>query len=221
MSKTGQKSILLIERERSGHPEAYYYVKIKWQGKQYHKTFSVSQYKTREEALAAAIAWRDETEKAIGKPRTNRQVIGISRRNKTGIVGASFVTVPVKENGKVVRKPKHIQVTWSPEPGVIRRTSISIDKYGLEEAKRIALELRRKAEEDMYGGTLDQVLEQKDKAAKKPAAKPAAKAAPKKPASKPAAKPAAKKPAAKPTAKKPAAKPAAKKPAVKPTGKKK
>jgi hypothetical protein len=45
-------------------------------------------------------------------------------------------------------------VTWSPEPNVIQRTSISIRKHGEEEALKKAIALRRKVEKKLYGAPL-------------------------------------------------------------------
>jgi hypothetical protein len=43
------------------------------------------------------------------------------------------------------------QVTWSPEPNVVSRTSVSIAKYGEEEAFRRACRIREKKERALYG----------------------------------------------------------------------
>jgi hypothetical protein len=46
------------------------------------------------------------------------------------------------------------EVTWCPEPGLIRRTSVSIEKYGEREARRRALAIRERAELEIYGAPL-------------------------------------------------------------------
>ena len=42
------------------------------------------------------------------------------------------------------------EVTWCPEPGKMRRTSVSIDKYGEEKAFEIAVKIRKEKELEMY-----------------------------------------------------------------------
>ena len=52
-----------------------YNVRIAWKCQKYGKFFSDLVYGDRLAALDAAIEWRNATEKAIGKPRTEHQVV--------------------------------------------------------------------------------------------------------------------------------------------------
>ncbi len=109
-----------------------YFVRVTWNKQRRSKFFSDSVYGDRLAALSAALEWRNEAERELGKPRTERQVIGVSRTS-TGIVG---VRRTVKDGREVY------EATWR-EGGRIRRTSYSIAKHG----ERRALSLARRARE--------------------------------------------------------------------------
>ncbi len=103
--------------------------RVQWEGQAAYKRFSDKSHGGPEEALAAAIEWRDETEHAFGKPRTERWI----RSSQKG------VHLEVDGHGK-----ESFAATWSPKPGVTEKTRFSVSKYGRREAKRRAQELRRK-----------------------------------------------------------------------------
>ena len=109
-----------------------YFVRVTWNKQRRSKFFSDSVYGDRLAALGAALDWRNEAERELGKPRTERQVIGVSRTT-TGIVG---VRRTVKDGREVY------EATWR-EGNRIRRTSYSIAKHG----ERRALSLARRARE--------------------------------------------------------------------------
>ncbi|GAB4434919.1 MAG: AP2/ERF family transcription factor [Chloroflexi bacterium OHK40] len=109
-----------------------YFVRVTWNKQRRSKFFSDSVYGDRLAALSAALEWRNEAERELGKPRTERQVIGVSRTS-TGIVG---VRRTVKDGREVY------EATWR-EGNRIRRTSYSIAKHG----ERRALSLARRARE--------------------------------------------------------------------------
>lgn len=109
-----------------------YFVRVTWNKQRRSKFFSDSVYGDRLAALDAALEWRNEAEKELGKPRTERQVIGVSRTG-TGIVG---VRRTVKDGREVY------EATWR-DGNRIRRTSYSIAKHG----ERRALALARRARE--------------------------------------------------------------------------
>lgn len=109
-----------------------YFVRVTWNKQRRSKFFSDSVYGDRLAALGAALEWRNLAERELGKPRTERQVIGVSRTS-TGIVG---VRRTVKDGRDVY------EATWR-EDGRIRRTSYSIAKHG----ERRALSLARRARE--------------------------------------------------------------------------
>lgn len=109
-----------------------YFVRVTWNKQRRSKFFSDSVYGDRLAALGAALEWRNEIEKELGKPRTERQVIGVSRTS-TGIVG---VRRTVKDGREVY------EATWR-DGNRIKRTSYSIAKHG----ERRALALARRARE--------------------------------------------------------------------------
>ncbi len=134
-----------------------WYVRIKFRGKEHRKFFAFQRWGSEDEALEAAIEWRDEKELELGKPRTDRMVV-VRRDNKTGVTGVQRArqhTGATYPDG--TKKPNYSDVyvvSWCPEPGVRRNTSFSIPKYGEEEARRKAIALRRKKEIELYGRTI-------------------------------------------------------------------
>jgi hypothetical protein len=114
-----------------------YFVRICWKGERRSKFFSDKRHGDRLGALDAALQWRNQVEKEMGKPRTEHQVVGLSRRNTTGVLG---VRRRVKGGYPV------FEVHWRGEDGRTHRTSVSIDRYGEKEAFRRAKQLRRQYE---------------------------------------------------------------------------
>ncbi len=117
-----------------------YMSRVPWQGRMHQKFFSDKKYGDRLGALAAALDWRDQTERELGKPRSEEPVIAQSPTSNTGVLGVSRVM----SGGK----PK-MQVTWS-ENGKVRRTSFSIERHGergalkLARATRVAADRRKR-----------------------------------------------------------------------------
>lgn len=111
-----------------------WYVRVRFNGKIYSKLFSDLMHGGRDTSLLAAIAWRDSTEKAIGKPRTNRSIVTASTKN-AGVVG-------VRLNEKLNK----YEVSWVTLQGKHGKTSVSISKHGKEKAFQIACEKRKEKE---------------------------------------------------------------------------
>lgn len=152
MANSGYKSITRVKRRKKN--SAGWFVRVCFRGVIHQKLFSDSNYPSPRAALQDAIEWRNETEKALGKPRTDRVVVGMSRRNRTGIIGVRLNRKPSQRPGMGQRMSRVYEVTWCPEPGLIRRTSVSIEKYGEREARRRALAIRERAELEIYGAPL-------------------------------------------------------------------
>jgi hypothetical protein len=119
-----------------------YMVRVTWCGERRQAFFSDAKHGDRLGALAAALEWRDQVERELGKPRTEQQVIGTAGSN-TGVLG---VTRLMREGHPA------FQVSWY-ENGRIRRTSISIAKHGETEALRMARQLRERVENQRLGRT--------------------------------------------------------------------
>jgi hypothetical protein len=110
-----------------------YMVRITWQRQRRQAFFADVAHGDRLGSLAAALDWRDQVERELGKPRTE-QPINNAPPSNTGVEGVSRVTragLPI------------LQVGWH-EGGKMRRTSISITKHGEEEAMRMAKQLRKR-----------------------------------------------------------------------------
>ena len=152
MAKSGHKGISRIDQDSRN---TYgWYVRVMFDGKQVAKFFSDKMYGGKKKALDAAVQYRDEAERKLGRPRTDRQVISRQARNKSGIVGVQRRTKTVKtESGdRVVNK--YYVVTWNPEPGRVQTIFVPVDKYGEKGALLKACSIRREKEKQMYGSVL-------------------------------------------------------------------
>jgi hypothetical protein len=126
---TKYKNLTRIETSPKHRPG--YLVRVTWAKKTYTKYFADTAYGDRLGSLAAAVEWRDQIEREVGKPRTNRPAIGVAYSN-TGIVGIS----------RTIKAGKPIfQVTWY-ENGKQRRRVFSIDLMGEQKALRAARKAR-------------------------------------------------------------------------------
>ncbi len=152
MADSGHKSISRIDvpaKKMHG-----WYVRVWYKGKMHSRFFNDKFYNGKEEALNAAIEYRDQVEAAIGKPRTDRVVVTHSPRNQTGVIGVNRVK---KQTGAYVpytAVPNYSEVyeiTWTERPNVIRRTTVSINKYGEDKAFRRACAIRWQKEREIYG----------------------------------------------------------------------
>lgn len=116
-----------------------YWVRIQWQGQKHAKFFSDRKYGDRLAALDAAIEWRNNTEKAIGKPRTEQLVVGAPKPNNTGVVGVRRR----REN-----HTDYYEATWVNEAGKLARTRFSVTKHGEKGALKKAIKARQAHEQE-------------------------------------------------------------------------
>ena len=146
MADSGYKSISRIDATTS--KTHGWYVRVYYKGEMHSKFFSDSRFENKQVALEEAVKYRDELEKRLGKPRTDRPVVRVSPKSETGVVG---VRRRRKAPGKKGKNYYEVyEVTWSPEPGKMKRTSVSIAKYGEEEAFKRACAIRKQKEKEMY-----------------------------------------------------------------------
>lgn len=148
MADSGYKSISRIdEPNKKTHG---WYVRVYFKGLMYSKFFSDARYSNADQALAAAVDYRDALERKLGKPRSERTVVQRSPRNQSGVIGVRRRT---KSSGKKGREAGYevYEVTWSSASGQMHRTSVSIEKYGEAEAFRRAIEIRQQKEREVYG----------------------------------------------------------------------
>jgi len=115
-----------------------WYARVVYRGKTFSKYFADMSHGGTESAFRKALAWRNATEKLVGKPRTDRTFTGGVGRSRTGVPG-------------VYQSKQSFVVAWSPAPGELRREFVSIKKFGRQEALKRAIELRRKREREQYG----------------------------------------------------------------------
>jgi hypothetical protein len=127
------KNLTRIERSPGHRPG--YLVRVTWARVTHTKFFADAIYGDPIGSLSAALAWRDSTERAIGKPHTDQPVVGASNSN-TGYLGISRTRM----GGRPI-----FQVTWR-ENGRPRRRVFNIDRLGESQALRAARALRAQAE---------------------------------------------------------------------------
>lgn len=111
-----------------------WYVRVSYLGKTTTKFFADKKLGGKENSLNAAIAWRDETEARIGKPRTDKQVRSVSITS-TGVVGVNHYDTL-----------NRYVVTWIKPDGKPGRTTVSIKKYGRKAAFARACKIREEKE---------------------------------------------------------------------------
>ncbi len=121
-----------------------WYARVKFRGITHSKYFADASHKGTLAAFAKALAWRNEKEREVGKPRTDRVVPAGLKRKSSRVAG-------------VYQSKQSYVVAWSPSPGTVRREFVSIARYGREEALRRAVELRRRRERAIYGRPISEV----------------------------------------------------------------
>jgi hypothetical protein len=133
-------------------------VRVHFRGERRSKFFGDKAYGGNDAAFAAAIAFRDTAEQQLGKPRTDRVVVGLSPRSTTGVQGVHRITKTQQTSGGGISIQPVYEVTWSPAPGVIKRTSVGITKHGEAEALRRAIAIRQQKEAEVYSAGKDVAL---------------------------------------------------------------
>ena len=113
-----------------------WYVRVRFNGTTHSKFFSDRKCGGRYASLLAALAWRDVTEKQLGKVRTDKHIVTVSN-TVTGVVG-------VRLNEKLGR----YEVSWVKDEGKQGKTSVSIRKHGKEKAFKIACDIRNARESE-------------------------------------------------------------------------
>ena len=134
MKNQAEKHKDIVRVDQASKRTYGWYVRVRFNGKIHAKLFSDLKHGGRAASLLAAIAWRDFTEKEIGKPRTDRNIVTMSKTN-AGIVG-------VRLNKKLNR----YEVSWVTLQGKQGKTTVSILKHGKEKAFKIACERRKEKE---------------------------------------------------------------------------
>ncbi len=117
-----------------------WFVRIAWKGKLHSKWFADGK-RGKRAALKAAAVWRDQTEKRIGKPATDRMVVS-RPRNKHGILGVAWDA-----------ERKAATVAYVPKKGgTVKRVYISGKELGYRKTMALAKKIRSDLEKKMYTG---------------------------------------------------------------------
>jgi len=111
-----------------------WYVRVRFQGKAHSKFFSDRKFGTSNLSLLAALAWRDQTEINLGKQRTDKHIVTVTT-SRVGVVG-------VRLNEELHR----YEVSWVNPDGKQGKTSVSIDKHGVDKAFELACQIRNEKE---------------------------------------------------------------------------
>ena len=148
-ANSGHKGISRIDHD--GKHTHGWYVRVCFDRKMHSKLFSDASNGGKERALKKAVKYRNELEKQLGKPRTDRIIVVSNNRNTTGVLGVQR-TLKRPLTGKGDKLGGAVfEVTWSPESNQLRKTSFSIDKFGEEGAFLKAVDFRQKMEKKTYG----------------------------------------------------------------------
>ncbi len=125
-------------------------VRVYRHGKTFSRLFSDRKYPSRDDAFAAAEAFRTGLAlevAALPDVPSQRRLIQRNRSNSTGVVGISRT---FKRDRRGVCHEVYA-VSWNPEPGVARGTSFSIKRYGEDTAFGMACKLRWDRMKAIYG----------------------------------------------------------------------
>lgn len=124
---------------RCDYPQKHmvgYLVRVRWNNVLRQRFFADHKHGDRLGALAAALEWRDATERELGKPRSETPVPGTAAASNTGVRGIT----------RTLRKGRPVlQLFWLDADGKVHRTSVAISKYGEAGAMRRAKEILRRA----------------------------------------------------------------------------
>jgi hypothetical protein len=104
-------------------------MRIKRQKKHHTSYFSDKNHGGRDEALQAAVEYRDQLPEELPEPDDPVQR-SVKARSKTGVVGLNFCW---KDDGSGVRKP-YVQISWREKERPRRGASFSVHKWGLRRA---------------------------------------------------------------------------------------
>jgi hypothetical protein len=136
---------------RLDYPSKYLFgwlVRVVYKGQMVRKYFMDRDFNSPEAALEAAIDFRNETERDLGKIRSERPIYAQSHSRRPGVVGVHKMQRRTRsDRGNVVEV---YEVTWTEPSGKLGRTCVSIRKYGEEGAFQRACAIRKDKECQYY-----------------------------------------------------------------------
>ena len=146
MSNTGHKHVTWVPREEAA------YVRVAWKRRIHGAAwFYASEHGGKKRAIAAGVRHAARVCRKIGKPITDR-VVNATARSTTGIVGMTIVKRQTDRKGR--RFARHVQASWVGTDDKLHRTSRSIARLGLAEAKRQVDAILRQVQRERYGRAL-------------------------------------------------------------------
>lgn len=155
----GMKGISRIESKSNGYG---WYVRTYLNGKTYSKFYADSKYGGKERALKIAKKAKklaEEQLKPWRKRRSERRrmLVKKTRRNKTGVVGISRTKKTMRSGNTY----EYFVVNWV-ENRKPRSTSISIHKYGEDEAFKRAVRLRDEKMRMIHGKRYEEIRDEEE-----------------------------------------------------------
>lgn len=136
-----------IRRVDKGHHS--WRVVIRRQHLQLRPHFTDSAYGSKELALAAAVAWRDQKEAELsGVDYVVWQREWMRAHNKSGTVGV-YRNINTKKRGDRIIQQAQWMAYWKNTNGKRSVRSFNVSKYGEEGAKQLAIQARQDGMADM------------------------------------------------------------------------
>lgn len=138
------RNITRIDRKTTGG----FLVRVVRRRKLYSNFFADHEHGGKRKSLAAARQYRDELEAKL-KPISAKKLAQLTRSNNTsGIPGVRLVT---ETDARWASKPTYSfwVAQWSPKEGGRKSKRFSVNKYGNEEAKRLAIAARKRGVRSM------------------------------------------------------------------------
>ncbi len=118
MATSGHKSISRIDSKKANS-----WYRVKFNKKNHTKFFSDGVHGGENAALEATIDWRNQKERELGKPRTDRMIVASFPGNNTGYSGVARTK---KWTGRGAKKgsfcpiiPMSLQLPGAPNPGLL------------------------------------------------------------------------------------------------------
>jgi len=111
------------------------------EGVPFSQAFPDSKYGSPEASLAAAIEWRRHAEETL-PPMNRREFAELKRSNNSSGVTGVYRSVSGYYNGKALY---YWYAIWSPRKGKKASKAFSVQKFGDERAKQLAIEARQNA----------------------------------------------------------------------------
>ena len=126
-------------------------VKLVRRGKIYFKSFPDKRFGGKGKALIQAKTFRDELLEKFPPISRREFCTRLRRNNRSGISGVYRYAKPYRlKDGKLV-KNWYWEATWPDGKGQQSHINFSVNEYGETKAKRLAIEAREKALEDIDG----------------------------------------------------------------------